>query len=135
VADGVALGVAPAGVPPSPPSPVSPPESVGVAVGLSEPLSVGVGEPLSVGVGEPVSVGVEVGVGDDVVGVGVGDGDVALTDGVGETLGDGVALAAGELAAVHDGEGVADAVAVGLKSDGVSGAGDVTVPSVPVVVL
>ena len=115
-------------------APVSPPESVGVAVGLPEPVSVGVG------VGRRgrrrgrswASGSASV---DDVVGVGVGVGDVALADGVGETLGDGVGLAAGEVAPAHDGEGVADTVAVGLRSTGVSGAGEVTVPAAPVVVL
>jgi hypothetical protein len=78
--------------------------SLGVAVGLTPPLSVGVGEPdglplpLSVGVGEPdglplpVSVGVAVGVGEpaEVVGVGVTDGLGVAHDGVGVADGVGV---------------------------------------------
>jgi hypothetical protein len=100
VADGVSLGVPPTVVPP-PSLPVSPPESVGVAVGLTEPAPVGV----AVGAGD---VAVAVGVGDVPVAVGVGD--VALAVGAADTVGDGVGLADG-VAPAHDGDGVGDGVA------------------------
>ncbi len=107
-ADGVALGVAAGGVgPPAPLSPVSPPESVGDGVGLSEPVVMGVGVVcVAVGVGD---VAVAVGVGVDEVAVAVGVGDVALADGVADMLGEGVGLAAAGGVAVHDGDGVGEA--------------------------
>jgi hypothetical protein len=105
VADGVSLGVPPTVVPP-PSLPVSPLESVGVAVGLTEPVPVGVEVGVAVGVGD---VAVAVGVGDVAVAVGVGD--VALADGVEDTVGDGVGD--GEVAPVHVGDGVGDGVADG----------------------
>jgi hypothetical protein len=104
VADGVSLGVPPTVVPP-PSLPVSPLESVGAAVGLTEPVPVGVVVGVAVGVGD---VAVAVGVG--VVPVAVGVGDVALADGVEDTAGDGVGLAV-EVAPAHDGDGVGDGVA------------------------
>jgi hypothetical protein len=112
VSDGVGLGVPPTGVPPDPLAPVSPSESVGVAVGLPVPLSVGVGD---VSVGDAVGdVSVGVGVGD--VSVGVGVGDVGLTDGVTETLGEGVGLTVTDGVAAHDGDGVGDAGTDGATS-------------------
>jgi hypothetical protein len=118
VAVGVELGVPPAGVPPSL---VSMPVSVGVGVGLSEPVGVDVGVVgVVVGVGDVV---VGVGVGDEVVGVGVGD--VALADGVADTVGDGLGLAADEVAVAHAGDGVGDGGTDGMRSAAVFGAAEV----------
>jgi hypothetical protein len=119
----VAVGVALTG---GPPSPVSTPVSVGVAVG-DVPVGVAVGDvPVGVAVGD-VPVGVAVGdmpvgvaVGDVVAGVGVGDvGDVVAGVGVG--------LAAGEVAEAHDGDGVG--VGDGARSAAVSGWAEVTEPA------
>ncbi len=109
--------------------------SVGVCVGVSEPVPVGVEVGVEV-VGVIVGVGdvvVAVGVGDDVVGVGVGD--VALADGVVDTVGDGVGLAAGEVDAEHDGDGVVDGRSDGLRSAAVFGAAEVAEGASSVVVV
>ena len=91
---------------------VSLPESLGDGVGLTLPESVGVGDP--VGVGEPV---VGVGVGDVALTDGVGEGDVALTDGVGDCAGEVLgAVGVGEVDGVGSAQvGVGDGGAVGIR--------------------
>lgn len=120
------LGVPVGGVLPSPPSPlapVSPLESVGAAVGLSDPVAVGVGV---VVVGGDVVVGVAVG--DEVVGVVVGVGDDVDGVGVGvkDTVGEGVGLAAAGVAE-HDAVGVGDAGGDEARSSAVCEAGEAAV--------
>jgi hypothetical protein len=112
------------GLPPYPPYPPSPELAVGVgdALPVPVPVSVGVGVVgVGVGVGDVV-VGVGVGVGDVVVGVGLGD--VVVGVGVPDTVADGVGLALGdaEAEAAHDGDGVTDGAAVGMRFPVVSGA-------------